>query len=42
MLNVFPESVDSTNFRPVNPGSCYMELNEIIRISCKVSVKMVI
>lgn len=42
MLSVLPESVDNTNFRPVTPGSCYMELNEIIRISYKVSMEMVI
>lgn len=42
MLSVLPESVDSTNFRPVTPDSCYMELNEIIRISYKASVEVVI
>lgn len=42
MPSVLPESVDSTNFRPVNPGSCHMELKKITRISYKVSVKMVI
>lgn len=42
VLGVLHESIDSTNFRPVNPSSFYMELNEIVRISCKVSTKVVI
>jgi len=42
VLGVLHESVHSANFRPVNPGSCSVELNKIIRILCNVSVKMVI
>lgn len=40
-LSVLHESTDSGNFQPIDPGSCYMELNERIRISCKVTVKIV-
>lgn len=42
ILSVLRESIDSTNFSPVSPCACYMELNKIVRISCTVSTKVVI